>query len=146
MSDINEELFNAVAEGDLIRAEAALNRGASAGHVRSTVGDCWTHMTPLLFTACEKQHLPIIRLLLLHGADANAEFTIRSPVWGYESKPCLFANLQSAEVVRILLEHKANPNGVFEAREDCLVTYSALSIASGDEEVCALLRNFGAVQ
>ncbi len=66
-----------------------------------------TAWVPVLCAACKKQNRKLAELLLAHGADPNAEYDQRA-VWGSEREPCLFAALESAEIVRAMLESVGN--------------------------------------
>ena len=75
---LNEALLKAAAGGDLAAATKLLERGADVNtadptHYRSCVMPTKpTRLTPLML-AVRRRSLPLVRLLLQHGANANAQ-------------------------------------------------------------------------
>jgi ankyrin repeat protein len=148
--DLNGELFRAVQRGDLESASAALASGADARHVEASRGEANNTLTPVLFLACEKKHLELVRLLLAHGADPNAcgvdEWPYRSPEGRTDryTNTCLRAAMPSLEIVSLLLEKGANPNVRSESYQDFSALIHALEDAGESEELKAVLRLHGA--
>ena len=140
--DPNERLFEAVENGDLESARAALGGGADARYVREESGDSFRVQTPVLYLACAKKHRALVELLLTHGADPNASFE-DDDSW-HQKNTCLRAAMPSLDIVTLLLERGADPNQPSEAGESCRTPTHALTDAAESAEIMALLKRHGA--
>eukprot|EP00043_Microstomoeca_roanoka_P030136 m.24847 g.24847 ORF g.24847 m.24847 type:complete len:125 (-) comp9754_c1_seq2:61-435(-) len=95
----NQELLDAAAHTDIGRVRSAINKGADV-NCKHPQGD---NKTSLHF-ASQFGHLEIVRLLLQHGADANAPDGVGlTPLW----YACQYGHL---DVIRLLLQHGADVN------------------------------------
>ena len=136
MSEVDERLYQAVQQNDLHAAVAALEAGASADY-RHREGD---DLFPVLYVACKEQNQEMLDTLLARGANPNARYC--RPVFMTEDRPCLLAAIPSIGIVKALLEKGADPN-----TPACSMSSnptSALQAASGDQELIALLKQYGA--
>ncbi len=92
----NQELYNAISEGNEADIKLLLDNGANANHVHAT-----SSMTPLrLATSWDNE--AAAKLLLDNGADVNAR------QWGYTAFDMAVLTDNEA-IARLLLERGANP-------------------------------------
>lgn len=67
MNTVDEQLLQAVAQGDVDAAQRALDAGACVNAV-----DTHDHQRPALSVACSLGHMELVKLLLAHGADLES--------------------------------------------------------------------------
>ncbi|MGI9518043.1 MAG: ankyrin repeat domain-containing protein [Pirellulaceae bacterium] len=126
------DLTTAARRNDLNRAREILAADPQAA-TRDAHYITWYSGYPLR-SACKAGHLEFAQLLLQHGADPNHPEHFLAP-WGGS----LYDSTQNRhyDVVRWLLENGANPNQEVESSGNCLY------IASGDDQLTALIREHG---
>jgi len=121
----DEELFEAVWDGNAAKVSKLLRRGANP-NARSEHG-----FTPLHF-ATAMGHADVARLLLEHGANVNAK---SKDGW---TPLHLAAYWRRAEVARLLLEHGADPR----IGNNDGVTPLDVAREEGHEEVARVIEEF----
>ena len=122
---MDEELFEAVWDGNAAKVSKLLRRGANP-NARSEHG-----FTPLHF-ATAMGHADVARLLLEHGANVNAK---SKDGW---TPLHLAAYWRRAEVARLLLEHGADPR----IGNNDGVTPLDVAREEGHEEVARVIEEF----
>lgn len=148
MSQIDEQLYQAVKRNDMDAALEALKSGASAKYMHVDRDPIGRTRIPALFAACKEQNIMLVELLLSHGANPNAEYD-DSATYGSKHEPCLFAALPSFEIVKALLESGADPNIPSVWREDRHNERTVIEAAWGDQaaqdnELVLLMKQYGA--
>jgi cytohesin len=126
---LDEELFEAVGDGNAAKVRELLKRGANP-NAKNEHG--WTP----LHRAAYRGHADVARLLLEHGADANAKSKdsfIPTPLH-------LAAAMGHVDVTKLLLEHGADAN----AKNKDGFTPLHFAANKGHAEVARLLLEYGA--
>jgi len=103
VAQANDDLHNAVADGDIDRVRALIDKGADV-NARDGTGQ-----TALMIAASRNQ-VEILKVLLQKGADVNEKATGATPAWmnGWTALMCA-ANHGNCDAVRVLLDGGANP-------------------------------------
>ena len=150
MSDVDEQLYQAVERGDVRAASEALGSGASANYIHLRADEdkhfgTMTYRTPVLYVACESKNEEMVDLLLAAGADPNGKHD-ENAWFGPRDKPCLHAAIPSVTIVRALLEKGADPNVRVWYGEECARETALLDeVHQGHRELIALLKEHGAL-
>ena len=158
-------LFFAARNGDVESARMLLATGADVNEVLKTKNDA-NGMTPLLL-ASASGHVPLATFLLEHGANPNATDAYGATALHYTELRGLtvlngvaYANYQAylfrpnmTELVRVLLDHGANPNaqlmkappaGGYGGKSVIGATPFLLAAATGDASIMKQLAAHGA--
>lgn len=99
LDDTTEAFFAAVRKGDAKAVEDFLNKGVS-------VEAKWRYDQTALFPASDRGHVEVVKVLLAHGANVNAEDSF------YHATPMTWATSNDhPEVVQLLLEKGAKGKG-----------------------------------
>ena len=98
--DLNEDLLEAVRKGDAPGVEALIAKGAD-------VNAAWRYGETPLFFACDRGFVPVVKVLLEHGAEVNVEdsFYGMTPVTRAADK-------DHVDIVKMLLAKGAKSDGV----------------------------------
>lgn len=143
MSDNRDKaLLRAVAEGKLAEARAALLKGASPNAELTDFAHGASTWTPALYIAASEGNELMVRLLLKAGANPNVTWKRRGIV-DFEEVPCLIVAFPHLEIVRLLLQHGADPNRPSIWGEDRANETSPMESAKGNEAVRKLLMQYG---
>jgi cytohesin len=126
---LDEELFEAVGDGNAAKVRELLKRGANP-NAKNEHG--WTP----LHRAAYRGHADVARLLLEHGADANA----KSKDSFFPTPLHLAAAVGHVDVTKLLLEHGADAN----AKNKYGYTPLHFAANKGHAEVARLLLEYGA--
>ena len=98
--DINEDLMEAVRQGDAAQVEALIAKGAN-------VNASWRYGETPLFFASDRGFTPVVKVLLEHGAEVNIKDTF------YGMTPVARAGYKDhVDIVRMLLAKGANADSV----------------------------------
>jgi hypothetical protein len=98
--DVNEELIEAVRQGDATRIEALIAKGAN-------VNASWRYGETPLFFACDRGFTQVVKVLLEHGAEVNIKDTF------YAMTPVMRAAYKDhVDIVKILLARGASADSV----------------------------------
>ena len=131
-----EELFDAVLDGDIKFAKDLINKGADINEV--TPSEHWTYFHHIFKSIGEHAPLESIKFLLEKGLDVNA-------IDSYGNTPLLYAVRQrNAEGMRLLLENGADKLIEHENLEGVSALRMGFDSMPFNYEVFDLLLQFGA--
>lgn len=129
-------LAKAVEKGNLNQAREAIEQGAEV----NTVGE--EGMAPL-FWALAKQNIEGFRFLLEQGADPNIIVDLPNHFQDRQAGAMeMAAQLEDSAYLRLLLEHRGDPNTIVNSRWETPLLYRA--IMSRRLDIVRLLLDFGA--
>jgi len=132
-AQVNDDLHKAVADGDISRVTALIDKGVDL-NARDGTGQ-----TPLM-TAANNNRVEILRLLLQKGADVNEKVSGGTPAWmnGWTAL-MVAANHGNCGAVRVLLDGGANPKSTAD------VGSTVLMVALGcRDDIMGALQRVGA--